>query len=104
MKIAIHSKCATGYTRFQGRPSYLPDGAGPDVPVQTGAGTVRQAAASGPIPNPRKTFTFTGSHMATKQCHRLESRRQELVPREAGAMAWRVDRVHCFADVARVIQ
>ncbi len=42
--------------------------------------------------------------MTTKQCHRLESCRQELVPREADIMVWRVDRVHCVADVARVIQ
>ena len=42
--------------------------------------------------------------MTTAHCHRLDSCRQGIVPREAGVTVWRVDRVHCVADIARVIQ
>ena len=42
--------------------------------------------------------------MLAEHGNRLESCRLELVPREAGVKVWRVDRVHCVADIARVIQ
>jgi serine/threonine-protein kinase RsbW len=42
--------------------------------------------------------------MLAEHGNRLESCRLELVPREAGVKVWRVDRVHCIADIARVIQ
>jgi serine/threonine-protein kinase RsbW len=45
---------------------------------------------------------LSGGQMTTTYCQRLETCRVELVPRDAGAAAWRVDSVHSGADIARV--
>jgi len=42
--------------------------------------------------------------MSSLYCHRLETCRQELVPCEEGAKAWRRESVYSVADIARVIE
>jgi Histidine kinase-like ATPase domain len=40
--------------------------------------------------------------MTPLHCHRIEACRQEIVPDDEGAKAWRRDAVHSVDDIARV--